>query len=399
MKRLITVLTLAILFLSVVSCAPPVSEPSVEKEPPPPPKQPTEYTIETWEIGENWTYSPQVIWGDVIVGMEGERQRGKIVRQCIATCDLRSREKERVLEIPVDRIADTPAVYGGKIVFASVDRDEFEKQPPPRNADLLNWDVFLLDLKTGDMQQITSDEHAQISPRIYGETIVWLDTRHVEEGHRHRSYDIYAYDLTSEKERRLTSSTSTEGGELSISGNWVVWKDNRYVEPLVEHPPKAPDNNEIYVYDLNANREKRITTSQANDCSPAISGDTVVWVRQSDFNQANIFAYDLKYGRETQISHSSYAAHQFLPSIHGNCIVWSDARASLGNTSNDVILNGRQGQTDIYLFDLKTQQEIQLTSTEPGEILSNPVIHGDTIVYAWVSMIKLVVYAMNLDYK
>ena len=55
--------------------------------------------------------------------------------------------------------------------------------------------------------------------------------------------------------------------------------------------------------------------------------------------------------------------------------------------------------SDIYLYDLKTQQEIQLTSTEPGEVLYNPVIHGDSVVYVWISMISSIVYAMNLTYQ
>jgi len=101
--------------------------------------------------------------------------------------------------------------------------------------------------------------------------------------------------------------------------------------------------------------------------------------------------------QETQVSYSSYA--DFPPSIHGNRIVWTDARVSKGNTSGDTIINGRQGQTDIYLYDMKTQQEIQLTSTEPGEVLYDPVIHGDSVVYVWVSMISSIVYGMHLTYQ
>ncbi len=48
---------------------------------------------------------------------------------------------------------------------------------------------------------------------------------------------------------------------------------------------------------------------------------------------------------------------------------------------------------------LKTQQEMQLTSTEPGEVLYDPVIHGDSVVYVWVSMISSIVYGMHLTYQ
>ena len=48
---------------------------------------------------------------------------------------------------------------------------------------------------------------------------------------------------------------------------------------------------------------------------------------------------------------------------------------------------------------MKTQQEIQLTSTEPGEVLYDPIIHGDSVVYVWVSMISSIVYGMHLTYQ
>ena len=97
------------------------------------------------------------------------------------------------------------------------------------------------------------------------------------------------------------------------------------------------------------------------------------------------------------MSKSNFA--DFQPSIHEDRIVWVDARVSQGNTSGDTVINGRQGQTDIYLYGLKTQQEMQLTSIEPGEVLYNPVIHGDSVVYVWVSTISSKVYAMHLTYQ
>jgi len=358
-----------------------------------------ELAVESWQIGENWRYSRQTIWGDVMTGWEVERQRGQIVWQSISTYDLRSREKQRVLEVPATCSVGPISIHKDRIVWASVDRDEAEHQRSLKRAPLPNWDVFLLDLKTGEVQQLTTEEHAQVYPKIYGDTVVWLDNRHEEGYHNPRRYDVYAYDLRSKKERRITSATSAEGSDLSISGNLVVWTDNRHADPEVKiHAGNAPDyNNEIYVYDLSTNQEKRITTYPGNDRYPDISGGNIVRLRQEDYIRADVFVYNVETSQETQVSYSSYA--DFHPSIHGNCIVWTDARVSKGNTSGDTVINGRRGQTDIYLYDLKTQQEIQLTSTEPGEVLYNPVIHGDSVVYVWISMISSIVYAMNLTYQ
>lgn len=335
-----------------------------------------------------------------MVGLEVERQQGEIVRQYIARYDLQSREKERVLELPVERIVyGAPSIHSNRVVWSSVARYEAEQQRSLKHAPMPNYDVFLLDLETGEVQQLTIEEHAQVYPKIYDDIVVWLDSRHEEGYHNPRRYDVYAYDLKSEKEKKLTLSPSVEEGNLSISGNLVTWADNRHADPEVNiHAENEPGyNNDIYVYDLTTNQEKRITTYPGNDRYPDISGNNIVWLRQEDFIKADVFAYNMRTGQEIQVSHSSYA--DFHPSIHENRIVWTDARVSEGNTSGDTIINGRQGQTDIYLYDLKTQHEIQLTSTEPGEVLYNPVIHGDSVVYVWVSMIKSIVYGMNLDYK
>jgi len=234
-------------------------------------------------------------------------------------------------------------------------------------------------------------------PRIYGDTIVWLDSRYEVEYHNPRHYDVYAYDLSTSKEKRLTSATTADGTDLSIDSNLVVWADNRHADPKVwTHPSNAPEyNNDIYLYDLTANEERQITTYPGNDRNPDIDGNKIVWLRQEDYIRADVFVYNLETGLELQVSKSRFA--DFQPSIHEDRIVWADARVSLGNTSGDTVINGRQGQADIYLYDLETKQEINLSSTKPGDVLANPVIYGDYIVYTSVIMIGSKVYVIRLS--
>jgi beta propeller repeat protein len=262
-----------------------------------------------------------------------------------------------------------------------------------------NYDVFLLALETSEVRQITTEEHAQMCPRTYGDTIVWLDSRYEAEYHNPRHYDVYAYDLSTSKEKRLTSATTADGTDLSTDGNLVVWADNRNADPEVwTHPSNDPDyNNDIYVYDLNTGQEKRITSYPGNDHYPDIDGNKIVWLRQEDYIRADVFVYNLETGRESRVSKSRFAG--FQPFIHEDRVVWVDARVSQGNTDSDVVMNGIQGQTDIYLYDLETRQETKLTSTVPGQVLLNAVINGDFVVYMRVSMIESIVYGIRLDYK
>lgn len=111
-----------------------------------------ELAVESWKIGENWRYSRQAIWGDVMTGWEIEQQRGQIVWQSISTYDLRSREKQRVLEVPATYPVGPISTYKNRIVWASVDQDEYEQQSQAKDELDLNWDIFLFDLESGDTQ-------------------------------------------------------------------------------------------------------------------------------------------------------------------------------------------------------------------------------------------------------
>ncbi len=352
----------------------------------------------SWLIGEHFYYGQDCVWGDILVGLEYEYEEGKKVGQYLSTFNLSSHEKKRVLEIPEDRMASTPSIYQNKVVWDSVDRDEFFEYaiksilPPPPN-----YDIFLLDLDTSKVTQLTTEEHAQRSPRIYGDTVVWLDTRNQAQEQYPFPFDVYAYDLKTEQETRVTENTTVEGyNQIVLDGNTIVWTDLRHADmDIASHAGNdSVYNNEIYAYDLDTGEERRLTTSPKNDQSPDISDNTITWLRQEDFRKADIFSYDLESGLETQVSTSGYAA--FSPSIYEKMIVWTDARVTNGNTTNDVVINGQGPDADIYLYSLETQTETRLTSTEEWRVWQSPVICGDYMVYEWNRQIGALVYAMNL---
>jgi len=391
----VSLLTLG-LIASAIGC-----QPGAEKESPPlPPQKATELAIETWEIGGSLTYSQEAIKDDILIGMVSELERGKIVRQQIIGYNLHSREQTTIFELPADRVVkDPPAVCGDSVVWSSVDRIEDEQQRTTGRVPLPNFDVFLLDLETGRVQQLTTEVHAQVNPRIFEDTLVWLDVRNVEGYYNPQRYDVYAYDIKTKTEKRLTSVPTAEGRDLSIDGNMVVWTDNRHADPPMDiHAGNEPGfNNEIYAYDLSTNQEKRITDYPGNDRYPFINGNNIVWLRQlyQDYIKADVFLYDVVTGKEMQVSTGNYAA--YYPTVNGNRVVWADARVSLGNTSGDVVMNGIQGQADIYLYDLGTKQEIKLSSTKAGDVLANPIIYGDYVVYTSVFMIGTGVYVVQLS--
>ena len=68
-------------------------------------------------------------------------------------------------------------------------------------------------------------------------------------------------------------------------------------------------------------RKHRITSNESNQTEPAIYGDIIVW--QDDRNgNSDIYMYDLSISTETQISTNE--SNQSEPAIYGDKIVWVD---------------------------------------------------------------------------
>jgi len=93
---------------------------------------------------------------------------------------------------------------------------------------------------------------------------------------------------------------------------------------------------------------------------PAIYENRVIW-SDNRSGKWDIYMYDLSTSRETQISSSGSAA---FSAIYGDRIVWSDYR---------------NGKGELYLYNLSTFEESQITKNESAY---NPAIYGDIIVWA-----------------
>ena len=393
----------AILFVSLwqPSCAPVLlSGESVADQP--------------WLVGEKLYYGPQAVSGDRLALFEPIVHEDRSRELYIKIYDLRTRRSERVFTFPEGVWPNIqPAIDGDRVVWSAALHGSTDTVKS-------NYDIFMLDLKTGEVSQITTEEHVQIEPRISGDTIVWLDTRHMASDEYPPYYDVCAYDLRTGREKRLTTTTSIVDESLSISGNTVVWSDARYA---VQRPGKKPgitdQNNEIFLYDLAAGQERRITENPGDDMRPSVDGTRIVWLRQPDALgvHCDVFLHDMQTGEETQISTGGYAVRQVWPSISGNMVVWSDSRLARGNSAGDVggiAEDGvaYSGASEIYSFDLDTRAESLLVPAAEhrytggtGEtarvyvdhdIWMRPILSGDYLVFELETGTQPYLYAMNL---
>jgi len=110
---------------------------------------------------------------------------------------------------------------------------------------------------------------------------------------------------------------------------------------------------EIFLKDISTDEIIRITNNQYFESNPSIFDNKIVWQDYRD-GSFNIYLYDLNTKTETQITYDGAES----PSIYGDKIAYQ----SLGY---------------IFVYDLNTKTETQITS-EPG---MNPIIFENKIVY------------------
>ncbi|ACL15867.1 TolB family protein [Methanosphaerula palustris] len=123
------------------------------------------------------------------------------------------------------------------------------------------------------------------------------------------------------------SSADSEPNYPTISGQYVVWEEDRGVDA------------QIWLYNLTTNSSRPLSPHLGNQFAPAISGDRVVWQDKRNGNW-DIYLYNITTGVEAPVC--TDPAKQVRPRISGDAIVWTDYR---------------NGNPDIYRYDLGTQTE------------------------------------------
>jgi beta propeller repeat protein len=123
--------------------------------------------------------------------------------------------------------------------------------------------------------------------------------------------------------------------------------------------------------------ETRITT-HGMACEPQIYGDKIVWEDLRNEND-DIYMYDLSTKKELQITTNK--SIQECPSIYGNKIVWEDES---------------DGRHDIYMEDLSTKTQVRISKSGSAY---NPEIYGNKIVWEGESNGNEDIYMYDLSTK
>jgi beta propeller repeat protein len=225
-----------------------------------------------------------------------------------------------------------------------------------------NYIIKMYDLSTSAERMIGEVDVDSNNPAIYGDIIVWEDGRNSGPGDGNR--DVYMYNLSTSTETQITTNLSRQA-DPAIYGDRIVWTDERN------------GNEDIYMYGLSTSEEIRITTSKeeqleqgtetqittnnSRQSNPDIYEDRIVWIDWRNGN-ADIYMYDLFISTETQITNDE--ADQLNPDIYGDRIVWQDSR---------------NGKSDLYMFNVSTSKETRITTS--GSVYYGSEIYGDRIVW------------------
>ena len=122
-------------------------------------------------------------------------------------------------------------------------------------------------------------------------------------------YSLYLYDIATEKTQTLYA-TSGYIGDVAIHDNKIAYTYGT-----------DSDIVNIYIYDMSTKLTTKITNAASQKDSLAISGNTVVWSdnRNGEYNY-DIYMYNLSTATETRVSSDSHTEN--YPDVSENFIVY-----------------------------------------------------------------------------
>ena len=183
--------------------------------------------------------------------------------------------------------------------------------------------------------QLTTDPAHQAYPSIWGNRIVYGDSRHV-------NGEIYLFDLTTWTETRITNHPADQGNP-QIYQEKIVYVDNRN------------SNEDIYLFDLSNVSETRITTDSSDQLLPDIFGNYIVWqdwrtnnnpciclcgITDEPFGECwdpvctmdqspTLYFFDLSTSVESQLSPITFWTEQARgPAVYGSQVAWENHNGS-----------------------------------------------------------------------
>jgi beta propeller repeat protein len=285
-----------------------------------------------------------------------------VLEKGLRIIDLNTRKIVKEIMIPYDYVGGFD-ISGTRVVWSTYNTKE-EIGKDPYYDETTNTDIFLYDITTDNTLQITTNSSGQIRPDIWDDYIVWQDNRNDTIIDNNPEWDIYLYKLST-KEEILISDSKGIHTNPHLSDNIVVWEDGRNFkgETYLRWGNNVPENNtDIYMYSIESGEETAVATGLLQECNPSICGNYIAWEdRNGKKFEADIYIYSLDKKEKSNITNDKY--NQRNPQMYDKYVIWEDERN--GISSNDVIINGKAPNSDIFLYDIEFKKEYLMSGKEP----------------------------------
>lgn len=196
--------------------------------------------------------------------------------------------------------------------------------------------------------KVTSGITAQQNPRTDGHYVVWQGRQ------ANGTFDVYIKDLTtSDPATQLTKTPTADEVAPVVEWPWVVFQRKTGLNPAAPWLLQA--------LNLQTSKITPVSPSTQDQLDPDIQGGRVVWQDQRDVGQGEIYFSNLNTGEFLRLTTNVFG--QYHPAIFDHWVVWQD---------------NRNGQVDIYGYDLKCGKEVAITQTSENESL--PRLDGPWVI-------------------
>ncbi len=209
-----------------------------------------------------------------------------------------------------------------------------------------NWQVYAMDVadKNATPMRISNSQLSQENAKTDGRIIVW-QSRQVN-----GNWDVWYYDLLSPAgPKALTSTSDMDETNPAVEWPWIVYESK---PTLNASAPK-----QLRAQNLLTREVLSVSDSTQDELNPEIQGGRVVWQDFRDVGSGEIYFKNLETGESRRLTTNIYG--QYHPVIYDQWVVWQD---------------NRNGEVDLYGYDLLRNTEVRITQTTENE--TRPRLEG-----------------------
>jgi beta propeller repeat protein len=196
-----------------------------------------------------------------------------------------------------------------------------------------NYEIYAMDLATGEQRRITNGTTSDIRPAVDGSRIVW-------EKCMGTACDIFLYDWADDSTRQITSTATNAEHRPDIFGEWVVYDCLR------------DGDVDVFTFNLATGIETRVSRTDVQT-NANVSGNFVTFEEYDFEGLYHVGIVDLRTGYATRVTAAPGA--QYL----------NEFQATGENSGRVVYTDDRNGQLEIYLAEFEVAHpDVSVAQTE-----------------------------------